>query len=99
MGFMMWGLVPCAQALPIEPKRLASELKLNGETIRVKLSNLGRILSIRGTGLALSLAKNPGIGNIQAENWVIDCKQSTIFEPTTGRSRQIPRSGVLIESV
>jgi len=86
-------------ALPIDPRHLASELKMNPSTIRVKLSGLGRVMTIKGDSLALSLAKRPELGNVQSEEWIIDCKRSLIFEPRTQRSRQIPRSGVLIESL
>ena len=86
-------------ALPVDPAHLASELKMNPQTIRVKLSDLGRVLTIRGTALALSLAKKPELGNVQANEWLIDCKRSLIFEPATQKARQIPRSGILIESI
>ena len=86
-------------ALPLDPNRLASELKMNSQTVRVKLSGLGRIMTVRGTDLGLSLAKKPELGNVRADEWIIDCKKSEIYQPTTGKSRQIPRSGILIESL
>ena len=88
-----------AFALPINPDRLASELKMGPQTIRVRLSNLGRAMTIKGEHLALSLAKRPDLGNVQSEEWIIDCKHSLIYEPSTQKSRQIPRSGILIESL
>lgn len=69
------------------------------QTVRVKLSNLGRVMVIKGTDLALSLAKKPELGNIRADQWMIDCKRSLIIDPNTGKARVIPRSGVLIESI
>ncbi|MBU6154491.1 MAG: SpoIID/LytB domain-containing protein [Bdellovibrionales bacterium] len=88
-----------AVALPLDPARLASELKMNPQTIRVRLSGLGRVMTIKGEHLALSLAKRPDLGNVQSEEWIIDCKRSLIHEPSTQKSRQIPRSGILIESL
>jgi stage II sporulation protein D len=88
-----------AHALPLDPKKLASELKMTPQTVRVKLSNLGRVMIIKGTDLALSLAKKPEIGNVRADQWMIDCKRSLIIDPGSGKSRVIPRSGVLIESI
>ena len=88
-----------SQALPLEPARLASELKIGPQTVRVKLSDLGRVMSIRGTDLALSLAKKPELGNVRADEWIVDCKKSIIYQPATNKSRQIPRSGILIESL
>jgi SpoIID/LytB domain protein len=88
-----------AHALPLEPRKLASELKMTPQTVRVKLSDLGRVLTIRGTDLALSLAKKPELGNVRADVWIVDCKKSIILQPSTGKFRQIPRSGVLIESM
>ena len=88
-----------AHALPLEPASMASELRLNSRIIRVRLSDLGRVLRIKGNGLAVSLAKKPELGNVQADEWEVDCKRSRLLQPTTGRSRLIPRSGVLFESV
>ena len=88
-----------AHAIPIDPKHLASAIKTGPETILVRLTNFGRMMSIKGEGLALSLAKRPDLGNVQAEEWVIDCSRSMILEPKTKKSRQIPRSGLLIESL
>ena len=88
-----------AHALPVEPAKLASELKMNPQTVRVKLSELGRVMTIRGTDLALSLARKPELGNVRADEWIVDCKKSIIFQPATNKSRQIPRSGILIESL
>ena len=82
-----------------DSSRLASELKLGPQTVRVKLSSLGRVLTIRGTDLALSLAKKPELGNVRADEWVIDCKRSVIYQPETNKAKPIPRSGVLIESL
>jgi len=101
-GLLLVNLGLMAQSgfgLPMDPKKLASELKMNSNTVRVRLSDLGRIMTIRGESLALSLAKKPELGNVQAQEWVIDCKSSLIYEPKTQRSRQIPRSGILIESI
>ncbi len=92
-------LVPFADALPLEPSKIASELKVTPQIVRVKLSDLGRFLTVRGTDLALSLAMKPELGNVRADEWQIDCKTSTLTQPRTGKSRQIPRSGVLIESL
>ena len=86
-------------ALPLEPAKLASELKLNSKIIRVRLSDLGSSLQIKGTGLAASLAMKPELGNVQADEWEVDCKHSKITQPITGKSRLIPRSGILIESL
>jgi len=86
-------------ALPLEPAKLASELKLNSRIIRVRLSDLGTILQIKGNGLAASLAMKPELGNVQADEWEVDCKLSKITQPTTGKSRLIPRSGILVESL
>lgn len=88
-----------AVALPLNPSRLASELRMTPETVRVKLSGLGRIMIIRGTDLGLSLAKKPELGNVRADEWIIDCQKSEIYQPSTSKSRQIPRSGILIESL
>jgi len=88
-----------ALALPLDPSRLASELKIGPQTVRVKLSDLGRVMTIRGTDLALSLAIKPELGNVRADEWIVDCKKSIIYQPTTNKSRQIPRSGILIESL
>jgi stage II sporulation protein D len=88
-----------AQALPLEPDKLASELKLNSKIIRVRLSDLGSNLQIKGNGLAASLAMKPELGNVQADEWEVDCKKSKITQPTTGKSRMIPRSGILVESL
>ncbi len=88
-----------AHALPLEPAKLASELKLNSKIIRVRLSDLGSILQIKGNGLAASLAMKPELGNVQADEWEVDCKHSRITQPMTGKSRLIPRSGILIESL
>jgi stage II sporulation protein D len=93
--------------LPLDPKRLASELKMTPQTVRVKLSNLGKVMVIKGTDLALSLAKKPEIGNVRTagssggslDQWMIDCKRSLIIDPMSGKSRKLPRSGVLIESI
>ncbi len=93
----MWGLD--ARAVPIDPERLASTLRMDPSTVRVRLTGFGRVVTIRGEGLALSLAKRPDLGNVRSDEWVIDCKRSLILEPSTGRSRQIPRSGLLIESL
>ncbi len=82
-----------------DSSKLASELKMNPHTVRVRLSELGRVMAIRGTDLALSLAKKPELGNVRADEWIVDCKRSMIYQPATNKSRQIPRSGVLIESV
>ena len=90
---------PGVHALPLDPQRLASELKIGPQTVRVKLSALGRVMSIRGTDLALSLAKKPELGNVRADEWIVDCKKSIIYQPETNKSRQIPRSGILIESL
>lgn len=78
---------------------LASELKLDSKIIRVRLSDLGGTLYIKGNGLAASLAVKPELGNVQADEWEVDCKKSRITQPTTGKSRVIPRSGILIESL
>lgn len=86
-------------ALPLEPAKLASELKLNSKIIRVRLSDLGSHLQIKGNGLAASLAMKPELGNVQADEWEVDCKNSKIKQPLTGKSRIIPRSGILIESI
>jgi len=67
--------------------------------VRVKLSDLGRVMRIRGTDLALSLARKPELGNVRADEWIVDCKRSIIYQPETNKSRKIPRSGVLIESL
>ncbi len=88
-----------AHALPLEPAKLASELKLNSKIIRVRLSDLGSSLQIKGNGLAASLAMKPELGNVQADEWEVDCKHSKITQPTTGKSRIIPRSGILIEAL
>ncbi len=88
-----------ALALPLDPNRLASELKMTPQTVRVKLSGLGRIMTVRGTDLGLSLAKKPELGNVRADEWIIDCKKSEIYQPVTGKSRKIPRSGILLESL
>ena len=88
-----------AHALPLEPAKLASELKLNSKIIRVRLSDLGSSLQITGNGLAASLAKMPELGNVQANEWAVDCKHSKITQPMTGKSRLIPRSGILIEAM
>jgi len=88
-----------AFAIPIDPKHLASAIKLGPSTVRVRLTNFGRILSVKGEGLALSLAKRPDLGNVQADEWMIDCNRSMILDPATKRSRQIPKSGLLIESL
>jgi stage II sporulation protein D len=95
----LFSLSPSAQALPLDPQRLASELKVGPQTVRVKLSDLGRVMTIRGTDLALSLARKPELGNVRADEWVVDCKRSIIFQPSTQKFRQIPRSGILIESL
>jgi stage II sporulation protein D len=87
-----------SSAIPVHPRKMASELKIDSETIRVRLSNLGRVLVVKGEGLALSLAQKPEIGNVLADEWLIDCKRSMLFDPATQRSRQIPKSGILIES-
>ena len=92
-------LLESAHALPVDPKARASELILTPKTVRVKLSDLGRVMVIKGTDLALSLAKKPELGNVQADEWMVDCKRSLIVQPLTGKSRVIPRSGVLIESL
>lgn len=86
-------------ALPLNPNRLASELRVTPQTVRVRLSGLGRLMVIRGTDLGLSLAKKPELGNVRADEWIIDCKKSEIYQPSTSKSRQIPRSGILIESL
>lgn len=88
-----------AHALPLEPAKLASELKLNSKIIRVRLSDLGSSLQIKGAGLAASLAMKPELGNVQADEWEVDCKHSKIIQPATGKSRLIPRSGILVESI
>ncbi len=93
------GLSSLAHALPADPQKIASELRMTPQTVRVRLSNLGRVMTVRGTDLALSLAKKPGLGNVRADEWVIDCKRSLIYQPETNKSRQIPRSGILIESL
>jgi SpoIID/LytB domain protein len=92
-------LMHAVHALPLEPARLASQLKIGPQTVRVKLSDLGRVMTIRGTDLALSLAKKPELGNVRADEWIVDCKRSIIYQPATNKSRQIPRSGILIESL
>ncbi len=99
LGALSLGLSVSAFALPLDPNRLASELKMNPETVRVKLSNLGRVMTVRGTDLALSLAKKPELGNVRADQWIIDCKKSVIYQPETNKARQIPKSGILIESL
>lgn len=86
-------------ALPLEPAKLASELKLNSKIIRVRLSDLGSTLQIKGNGLAASLAMKPELGNVQADEWEVDCKHSKITQPMTGKSRLIPRSGILVEAL
>jgi hypothetical protein len=96
---LLTGNLPGAFALPLDPSRLASELKLGPQTVRVKLSDLGRVMTIRGTDLALSLAIKPELGNVRADEWIVDCKKSIIYQPATNKSRQIPRSGILIESL
>ena len=93
------GLGSLAFAVPANHTKLASELKMTPQTVRVRLSNLGRVMTIRGTDLALSLARNPALGNVRADEWIIDCKRSLIYQPETNKSRQIPRSGILIESL
>jgi SpoIID/LytB domain protein len=92
-------ILQSAHGLPLEPRKLASELRVTPKIVRVKLSDLGRVMVIKGTDLALSLAKKPELGNVRADEWVVDCKRSLIIQPLTGKSRVIPRSGVLIESL
>jgi SpoIID/LytB domain protein len=99
LAFFSLFFVQRAFSLPLNPENLASELKMNARTIRVKLSGFGRVMTIKGEHLALSLAKRPDLGNVQSEEWIIDCKRSLIYEPSTQKSRQIPRSGILIESL
>jgi len=97
--FLLTGIGINAHAVPMaDASKIASSLHVTPQTVRVKLSDLGRVLDIRGTDLALSLAKKPQLGNVRASEWIVDCKRSLIFQPATGKSRQIPRSGVLIES-
>gem|GEM_PF-3030636 len=98
LGFVLFFL-PQAHAIPIQPRQVASELRIDPRTVRVKLSNLGRVMLIKGTDLALSLAKKPELGSVRADEWVVDCKRSLIIQPLTGKSRKIPRSGILIESL
>jgi stage II sporulation protein D len=88
-----------ARAIPASTNELASELKVGSTIIRVRLSELGRSLKIKGNGLAASLAMKPELGNVQADEWEVDCKRSRILQPETGKSRAIPRSGILIESI
>jgi len=88
-----------AHALPQDAKKLASQLKVTPKIIRVRLSDLGSTLAIKGSGLTASLAMKPELGSVQADEWVIDCKTSKITQPTTGRSRKLPRSGILIEAL
>lgn len=71
---------------------------MDSKTIRVRLSSLGRVLVVKGEELALSLARKPELGNVRAGEWLIDCKRSLMMDPATQRSRQIPKSGILIES-
>lgn len=80
-------------------RKVANELVTTPTTVRVKLSDLGRVMTIKGTDLALSLAKKPELGNVRSDQWIVDCKRSLIIAPLTGKSRVIPRSGVLIESL
>lgn len=68
------------------------------QTVRVKLSNLGSLMMIRGPDLALSLAKKPDIGSVKADQWMIQCKTSQIIDPLSGKARNIPKSGILLES-
>jgi hypothetical protein len=77
------GLSSLAHALPADPQKIASELRMTPQTVRVRLSNLGRVMTVRGSDLALSLAKKPGLGNVRADEWVIDCKRSLIYQPET----------------
>jgi stage II sporulation protein D len=88
-----------ARAIPVEPSHVASELKLNAKIIRVRLSELGSTLHIKGNGLTASLAMKPELGNVESDEWSVDCKKSKITHPLTGKSRPIPRSGILIESI
>ncbi len=95
--FMMW-IGSAVYAVPVPKDQLAGELKINSKIIRVRLSDFGRMLRIKGNGLAASLAMKPELGNVLADEWEVDCKRSRIFQPETGKSRAIPRSGILIES-
>ena len=87
-----------AHAIPAPIDQVASELKVSTKIIRVRLSDLGKTLHIKGNELAASLAMKPELGNILADEWEVDCKHSRILQPETGKSRAIPRSGILIES-
>ncbi len=91
--------MPEAHAIPAHSSQLANEIKVTSDTIRVKLSDLGRVLTIKGTDLSLSLAQKPELGSVQADRWVVDCNRNLIYQPETGKSRAIPRTGVLIESL
>ncbi len=79
--------------------RPASELRLSSKIIRVRLSDLGAHLQIKGDGLSASLAMKPELGTVDSDEWEIDCRKSKITHPQTGKSRMIPRSGILIESI
>jgi stage II sporulation protein D len=82
-----------------ESSRPASELKISPKIIRVRLSDFGSQLQVKGDGLSASLAMKPELGSVESEAWEIDCKKSKITHPRTGKSRMIPRSGILIESL
>jgi stage II sporulation protein D len=98
MFFLLMWNGGSAHAIPVPKDQLASELKINSRIIRVRLSELGKNLHIHGKGLAASLAMMPELGNLFADEWVVDCTHSRILQPETGKSRAIPRSGILIES-
>lgn len=56
-------------------------------------------MSIKGTQLALSLAKRPELGTVTADQWVVDCKRNLIIQPSTGKARALPMGGILLESI
>ena len=91
--------VPLVYAISIPSSQVGNELKMTPQTVRVRLSNLGRFLTIKGNSVTISLAMSPSLGNVKGEVWMVDCKTSQLMQPATGRSRKIPRSGILIESL
>ena len=87
-----------AHASTVPHAHVVDELQVTPQIIRVRLSDLGHVLSIHGTDLSLSLAKRAELGNVKSDEWLIDCKRNLILEPTSGKSRKIPQTGILIQS-
>ncbi len=81
------------------PGQVPSGVKLDRQVVRAKLSGLASSLTIKGTDLALSLVKDPELGLVKADEWLVDCRHGFVIQPENGRARRIPPTGILIESM